>query len=105
MTKEYQSFAQFYPFYLNQHSQLMTRKLHYIGSTLVLVCLFSALITASFGIFLMLPVLGYGFAWVGHFFVEKNRPATFTYPLYSFVADYVMLFQAVTGKLDHSYFD
>jgi hypothetical protein len=104
MEKEYQSFAAFYPFYLSQHSQPFNRKLHYTGSTLVIALLITALMTASVALLLLLPILGYGFAWVGHFFYEHNKPATFTYPLYSFVADFVMLFQALTGRLDHAYF-
>ena len=98
--KTYQTFAEFYPFYLQEHSHPVCRALHYIGSTLVLLLLFYALYSGQYVYLWGLPVLGYGFAWVGHFFVEKNRPATFTYPLYSFLADWVMLKDFVTGQLN-----
>ncbi len=98
--KTYQTFAEFYPFYLQEHSHPVCRALHYIGSTLVLLLLFYALYSGQYVYLWGLPVVGYGFAWVGHFFVEKNRPATFTYPLYSFLADWVMLKDFVTGQLN-----
>lgn len=97
--KQYQSFSEFYPFYLKEHSHPVCRALHYIGSTLVLVVLFYAIYSANYVYLWALPIIGYGFAWVGHFFVEKNRPATFTYPLYSFIADWVMLKDFLTGQL------
>ncbi|WP_076408138.1 DUF962 domain-containing protein [Shewanella sp. UCD-KL12] len=89
----YPSFKAFYPFYLSQHSDRKCRALHYIGSLSVLA-LFA--FSVSFGLYqllLLLPLVGYGFAWIGHFVFEKNRPATFQYPLYSFFADWVMLAQ------------
>ena len=104
MSKEYATFKAFYPFYLSQHSKPITRKLHYMGTSLVIALLAFALTSGQFKALLWLPILGYSFAWVGHFFFEKNKPATFTYPSYSLLADFVMLFEAVTGKLDHSNF-
>ena len=104
MTKEYTNFKTFYPFYLSQHSNPIARKLHYIGTSLVIVLLASVLMSGQLKGLLLLPVLGYAFAWVGHFFFEKNKPATFTYPLYSLLADFVMLYEALSGKLDHSNF-
>ena len=104
MTKEYTSFKSFYPFYLSQHSNPIARKLHYVGTSLVIVLLVSVLISGQLKGLLLLPVLGYAFAWVEHFFFEKNKPATFTYPLYSLLADFVMLYEALSGKLDHSCF-
>ncbi len=104
MTKEYTSFKSFYPFYLSQHSNPVARKLHYIGTSLVIILLISVLLTGHLKGLLLLPVLGYAFAWVGHFFFEKNKPATFTYPWYSLLADFVMLYEAISGKLDHSCF-
>ena len=88
MEKEYKSFKQFYPFYLSEHMNPICRGLHFIGTFCVMGIIFisftniKALFFASF--------CGYGFAWVGHFFFEKNRPATFTHPLYSFIGDWVM---------------
>ena len=104
MTKQYTSFKSFYPFYLSQHSHPIARKLHYVGTSLVIVLLISVLFSGQLLGLLLLPVVGYAFAWVGHFFFEKNKPATFTYPLYSLLADFVMLYQALSGKLDHSCF-
>ena len=103
-SKEYKSFASFYPFYLSQHANPVSRQLHYLGTTLVIALLFWVLYSSQWGLLVLLPLLGYFFAWVGHFFFEKNRPATFTYPLYSLMADFLMLFQALSGRLDHRYF-
>jgi len=98
-TKQYASFEEFYPFYLAEHSNLTCRRLHFVGSTLVLALLVYIITSASWGMFLLLPVVGYGFAWVGHFFFEKNKPATFTYPWYSFMGDWVMYKDILTGKI------
>jgi hypothetical protein len=98
-SKPYQSFAEFYPFYLQEHSHPLCRALHYIGSSLVIFTLCFALYKQQYAFFWLLPVIGYGFAWVGHFFIEKNKPATFQYPLYSFMADWVMLKDFLTGQL------
>ncbi|QBY03195.1 DUF962 domain-containing protein [Thalassotalea sp. HSM 43] len=93
--KQYQSFKEFYPFYLSQHKNRTCRKLHVAGSALVLFTLAYALLTSQYKLLWLLPVIGYGFAWVGHFFFEKNRPATFTYPLYSLMGDWVMFYQEI----------
>lgn len=97
--KQYKSFSEFYPFYLQEHQNLTCRRLHFIGSSLILVLLGYILFSQQWVLLWLLPILGYGFAWVGHFFFEKNRPATFTYPLYSFVADWIMFKDILTGKL------
>ena len=97
--KQYDSFENFYPFYLAEHSNVTCRRLHCVGSTLVLLLLAYSVTTASWGYLLLLPVVGYGFAWVGHFFFEKNKPATFTYPWYSFMGDWVMYKDILTGKI------
>lgn len=94
------SFREFYPSYLRDHSNSTCRALHYIGSFLVLAVLFFAISTAQYLMLWLLPVIGYGFAWVGHFFIEKNRPATFTYPFYSLLGDWVMLKDFVTGQIN-----
>ncbi len=104
MSKEYTTFKSFYPFYLSQHSNPISRKLHYLGTSLVIALLIAVVIMGQWQGLVVLPVLGYLFAWVGHFFFEKNRPATFTYPLYSLMADFRMLFEALIGRLDHSHF-
>ena len=97
--KKYKSFKSFYPFYLSQHQDITCRRLHFIGSSLIIVTLAYTLINAAWLLLWILPILGYGFAWVGHFFFEKNKPATFIYPWYSFLGDWVMYKDTLTGKL------
>jgi len=97
--KEYKSFKEFYPFYLNEHRNPTCRLLHVIGTTLVLLLLIYSMSTSQYVLLWLLPVIGYGFAWFGHFLFEKNRPATFTYPLYSFMGDWVMWWQVITFKI------
>ena len=89
-TDRFSSFAEFYPFYLQEHRNPTCRRLHFVGSTLVLACLWQLATTGNAMWVLYSLLCGYGFAWVGHFFFEKNRPATFKYPLYSFMGDWVM---------------
>jgi len=94
----FQSFSEFYPFYLSQHRNPVCRGLHYVGSSLFLVILIWALYSASY---IAIPggaVLAYAFAWVGHFFFEHNKPATFQYPLWSLMGDWVMLKDFLSGK-------
>ena len=93
------SFAEFYPFYLVEHQNLTCRRLHFAGSWLVLAILATAVITMNPWWLLGMPLVGYGFAWVGHFFFEHNRPATFKHPLYSLIGDWVMWWQILQGKL------
>lgn len=97
--KEYTSFAQFYPFYLTQHADRANRRLHFCGTTLVLAITLTTLITGYWTLFWAVPLAGYGFAWVGHFFIEKNRPATFTYPVYSLMGDFLMFWEMLNGKI------
>ncbi|MGB5412185.1 MAG: DUF962 domain-containing protein [Woeseiaceae bacterium] len=96
---KYHSFAEFYSFYLSQHANTVCRRLHFVGSLLVIALLIFSLLTGNFLWLLALPVVGYGFAWFGHFGFEKNKPATFTYPIYSLRGDWVMFFQMLTGKI------
>jgi len=97
--ERFQSFSTFYPFYLSQHANRTCRRLHVVGSTLVLAVLLYGLATQSWVYLWLLPVLGYAFAWVGHFFFEHNKPATFTYPLYSLMGDWVMYWHVISGKI------
>ncbi|MEK1941092.1 MAG: Mpo1-like protein [Pseudomonas sp.] len=97
--ERFTSFAQFYPYYLQEHSNPVCRRLHYVGSLLVLSILGYALVTQQWLWLLAMPLAGYGFAWVGHFIFEKNRPATFDYPFYSLAGDWVMLKDAFTGRI------
>lgn len=99
MAARYTSFRDFYPFYLSEHSDRNCRRLHFVGTTLVLVVVAVALATQRWMLLWLLPLLGYGFAWIGHFFFEHNRPATFTYPFYSFAGDWVMYWQVLTGRV------
>jgi hypothetical protein len=99
MQARYASFREFYPYYLSEHNDRTCRRLHFVGSTLVIAVLLAACLTQHWAWLIALPVLGYGFAWVGHFFFEHNRPATFTYPLYSFIGDWVMWAQMLTGRI------
>jgi hypothetical protein len=99
MTKQFQSFKSFYPFYLSQHKNITCRRLHFIGSSLILFTLIYACISQNYIWLWLLPVIGYGFAWLGHFIFEKNKPATFTYPLYSLMGDWVMFKDMLMGKI------
>ena len=95
----FRNFAQFYPYYLAEHSNRTCRRLHFVGSSLVLATLAWILVTGSWLMLWLLPVLGYGFAWMGHFFFEKNKTATFAYPYYSFLGDWVMFKDMLTGRI------
>ena len=92
------TFAEFYPFYLGEHSNRTCRRLHFVGTSLGLACFIAAAVKAQPGLILLGLLLGYGFAWVGHFFFEKNRPATFQYPLWSLMGDWRMFFETVSGR-------
>lgn len=93
----YRRFADFYPFYLSEHRNPTGRRLHVVGSSLVIISLVMGF-SVSPWFFLVAPLVGYAFAWVGHFVFEKNRPATFTYPLYSLMGDFRMFFETVSGR-------
>ena len=96
---KYRSFAEFYPFYLSEHVKRATRRLHFIGASLGLFCLLQLLFTGELWWLAAGLVCGYGFAWFAHFAVEKNRPATFSQPLYSFMGDWKMYWQILSGKI------
>jgi hypothetical protein len=99
MPQPYTRFRDFYPYYLSEHADPTCRRLHFIGSSLVLGCLVAAIATRNPWWLLGMPLAGYGFAWVGHFFFEHNRPATFTYPFYSLLGDWVMYKDMLTGRI------
>lgn len=96
---EFQSFREFYPFYLGEHANPVCRILHYTGSLSALSILIYAISSAQYGLIAAAIVAGYGQAWIGHFFFEHNRPATFRYPLWSFMGDWVMLWDFIRGRL------
>ncbi len=95
----YGSFSDFYPFYLSEHSNRVSRLLHFTGTSVALVLIVVALLTMSWWLLLVALVQGYAFAWAGHFFFEHNRPATFRYPLFSFMGDWRLWWEMLTGKI------
>jgi len=95
----FRSFDDFYPFYLSEHANRTSRRLHVVGTTIALALLVVALATQSWWLILLALVQGYAFAWVGHFFFEHNRPATFKYPGFSFMGDWRLWWEIVTGKI------
>ena len=96
MDKQYKSFRIFYSFYLSEHMNPVCRGLHFIGTLGVILIIIISFFKTN--VIFFAPLCGYGFAWIGHFFFEKNRPATFTYPLYSFIGDWVMFKDILIGK-------
>lgn len=99
MAERFATFRDFYPYYLSEHSDPTCRRLHFVGTGLVIGTLAWVLATGAWKGLLLLPVLGYGFAWIGHFAFEKNRPATFRHPLYSLMGDFVMFRDMLTGRI------
>lgn len=88
--KPFPNFTDFYPYYLREHQNRTNRRLHFLGTSLVIVLSTAIVATGDWAWLPALPVAGYGCAWAGHFFFERNRPATFTYPLYSLLGDFRM---------------
>ena len=98
-TAQFRSFAEFYPYYLGEHSNPTCRRLHFVGTSLVIALLAYTLASGKWLLLLAVPLAGYGFAWAGHFFFEKNRPATFTHPWYSLIGDFAMFRDILLGRL------
>lgn len=96
---QFASFREFYPFYLSEHVNRTCRRLHFVGTCLVLVVIVTAAYTRDLRWLWLAPLFGYGFAWIGHFAFEKNRPATFQHPLYSLAGDWVMFFDVLRGRV------
>ena len=92
------SYSEFYVFYLTGHKNKTSRILHFTGTLLFFLFLIYCLATIQFNLLWILPVIGYGFAWVGHFFFEKNKPATFKYPFWSLISDFKLFFELLIGK-------
>ncbi len=100
MKKDFDSFDEFWPYYVAQHSKKLTRQLHFVGTSFAVACLAGGLLGRKYWLLLLAPVAGYGPAWLGHFLVERNRPATFSHPIWSLQADLVMWGKMLAGTMD-----
>lgn len=98
MEARFQSFKDFYPYYLSEHAKPLNRMFHFVGTLLVIILLIIGLVK-NLKILWLLPFAGYGFAWFGHFFIEKNKPATFKYPFWSLMGDFLMFYHMATFQL------
>ena len=99
MSQGFKSFAEFWPYYLTEHAKPTTRAMHFAGTGAGLALAFVALISGNYWLLLVALICGYGPAWIGHYFIEKNRPATFRHPFWSLMADFRMFFFFITGRL------
>ncbi len=98
--KPIENYREFWDFYVREHSQPLTRYLHFIGTSLGIILLVWFIVWGTWYYFPLCLVVGYAFAWFSHFFIEKNKPATFKYPLWSFISDYKMVWFMLAGKMD-----
>ncbi|HEY0978697.1 MAG TPA: DUF962 domain-containing protein [Flavobacteriales bacterium] len=96
--ERFRTWKEFYPFYLTEHRHPVSRILHFTGTLLIALWVILAIITGNAWWLVLVPIGGYGFAWVGHFFFERNRPATFQYPGFSLASDFVLFWHLLTGK-------
>jgi hypothetical protein len=96
--KKFNSLSEFYPYYLSEHQNKMCRILHFTGTSLFFYFLFATLLSGNLTLLIFCPISGYGFAWIGHFFFERNKPATFKYPLYSLLSDFKLYFDILQNK-------
>lgn len=99
MAKEYKTFKEFYPYYLSEHQNTNSRILHFIGTSMVIALIVASFVMLDFRLLFYVPLAGYSFAWVGHFFFEKNKPATFKHPLFSLFSDFKMYYELLTLKI------
>jgi len=99
MATKRMTFKEFYPYYLNEHSDAKNRLLHFIGTGIVISVVAFVIYSGNAKLLWFAPLAGYSFAWVGHFFIEKNKPATFQYPLFSLFSDFLMFFHMITFQL------
>ncbi|KAJ6798849.1 uncharacterized protein M6B38_138900 [Iris pallida] len=96
----FRGLEEFWSFYMSQHSKPSTRRWHFLGTLCSLLCLSLSVLLAKLWLLLLAPVVGYGFAWYSHLFVERNRPATFGHPVWSLICDLRMFFLILTGRMD-----
>jgi len=96
--KPFRTFSDFYPLYLSEHSNRTSRRLHFTGTSIAVVLLLAALATRAWWLLALALIEGYAFAWVGHFFFEHNKPATFKHPWYSFMGDWRLWWEVLTGR-------
>lgn len=97
--REFASFREFYPFYLSEHANRTSRRLHVVGTSLAVILMIYAIANGIWWLVPLALIPGYALAWIGHFFFEHNRPATFKHPLYSFCGDFVMLRDVLSGRI------
>ena len=98
MSDQITSYSEFYRFYLKEHQNMTSRILHFIGTFLVFILLFLAILQGWGWRWILIPLVGYGFAWIGHAFFEKNKPATFKYPFWSLISDFKLFFEILLGR-------
>jgi len=99
MAERIATYAEFWPYYLREHAQPRTRTVHFIGTALAILLLLAGILVGPWWLVLVAVVAGYGFAWGSHMLVERNRPATFTYPAWSLASDFRMAWLMATGRL------
>ncbi len=99
MTTDPQNYAEFWDFYVREHSKPLTRLLHFIGTTLGIILLVFFIARGQWYFFPAFFIVGYAFAWFAHFVVEKNKPASFKYPAWSFISDFRMMWYMATGRM------
>lgn len=97
--RKYKTLKEFYPYYLTEHQNPVCRGLHFFGTFWVIVIALAAPFMGKMGYYGFIPLVGYGFAWFGHAFFEKNKPATFQYPLFSLASDFIMFWHIATGQI------
>jgi hypothetical protein len=97
--KSYRNFGEFYSFYLSEHANRTSRRLHFLGTSIAVVTLIAAVATQWWWLIGIALVQGYAFAWIGHFFFEHNKPATFRYPGLSFIGDWRLWWEILTGRI------
>jgi hypothetical protein len=97
--REFKTFEEFWPYYVGEHKEKSTRLLHFVGTTAAMSCVAGAIVFRKKWLLAVAPIAGYGPAWISHFFIEKNKPATFKYPAWSLRADFVMWWKTVKGEM------